>query len=189
MECEHVKGVEVDLCPDCSGVWLDGGELKNLTNFDITAGRIMSCLRCDSPMQTRMVKGVELDICPDCSSIWLDGGELKQLTDLDYTAGRVIDCPKCGKRLQTKILRGVEIDVCPGCSGVFLDKGEMEKLSAITPKKRGTTDIGQFMHDAFNLRKDLAVRTYRQGRIDKGRAAEITRMSLEEFDRLLDQRK
>jgi Zn-finger nucleic acid-binding protein len=189
MECKHVRGVEVDLCPNCAGIWLDGSELKELTDFDITSGRIMSCMRCDIPMQTKMVRGVEVDVCPDCSSIWLDGGELKQLIDLDYTAGRVIDCPKCDKRLQTKILRGVEIDVCQGCSGVFLDKGEMEKLSAISPLEGGRTDISQFMHDAFDLRRDLAVRTYREGRLDKGRAAEITRMSLEEFDRLLEEHK
>jgi Zn-finger nucleic acid-binding protein len=194
MKCVHckdemivkaVKGVEVDICPDCGGTWLDSGELKELTGYDLTAGRVLTCLRCEKPMQTKMVRGVEIDICPECSSVWLDGGELIKLSGFDYKAGRVLNCPKCNEQLQTKMLRGVEVDVCPKCSCVFLDRGEMEKLSAIEPYMGEKTDIGQFLHDAYNLRVELAIKTYSTGRHDKGKAAEIAGISLEQFDHLL----
>ncbi|UCH90106.1 MAG: zf-TFIIB domain-containing protein, partial [Thermoplasmata archaeon] len=191
MKCIHcedemfnkdVKGVEVDLCPNCAGMWLDGGELKELTNYDLTAGRVLSCLRCEKPMQTKMLRGVEIDICPHCSSVWLDGDELTKISGLDYSGGRILTCPKCDDQLQTKMLRGVEVDICPKCSGAYLDKGEMEKLSAIEQQKGEHTDIGRFLHDAYKIRIDVAIRMYKDGKHDKGRAAEIAGVTIEVFE-------
>ena len=30
MELEYAEDVEIDVCPDCHGAWLDGGELERL---------------------------------------------------------------------------------------------------------------------------------------------------------------
>jgi Zn-finger nucleic acid-binding protein len=185
MEIKHIFGVEVDLCTNCGGLWLDGGELNDIAKYDLTAGRVISCFRCEKPMQTKLIKGIELDICPDCSSIWLDGGELKHLADLDFKAGRVITCSKCDDQLQTKMIKGVEVDVCPGCTGVFLDKGEMEKLSAIEPGSGGKTDIGQFIHDANEFRIQAAIRAFKVGKHDKGKAAAIAGVKMDMFDELI----
>ena len=186
---KDLKNVEIDVCPGCGGTWLDGGELKEITGFDIGAGRLLSCYKCETTMQTKMVKGVEIDICPECFSIWLDGGEMRQLTGLDPEAGRIILCPKCEKHLQTKVHRGIEIDICPDCTGVYLDKGELERLTAIESKSGIKTGISQFLHDAQDLRVKVAVRTFTEGRHDKGRAADLAGLSLEEFDRILDKHK
>ena len=183
---KDLKKVEIDVCPGCGGTWLDGGELKEITGFDIGAGRLLSCYKCEVIMQTKMVRGVEIDICPKCSSIWLDGGELKQLAGLDYTAGRIITCPKCNIHLQTKVHRGVEIDICPQCMGVYLDRGELERLTALESKNGIKTGISQFLHDAHDLRIKVAVRTFSEGRHDKGRAADLAGLSLAEFDKILE---
>jgi len=187
MVTKDIKGVEIDLCPSCAGVWLDGGELKEITNYDLTAGRVLSCIRCEKPMQTKMVRGVEIDICPDCDSVWLDAGELKKISDLDYSAGRILDCPKCENQLQTKMLRGVEVDVCPECSGAYLDKGEMQKLSAIEHESGKSSDIAKFLHDAYKIRIDVAVRTFKDGKRDKGSAAELAGVTIEEFEDILNE--
>jgi len=186
MYVKNVLGIEIELCPNCAGLWLDSGELKELTEYEIAAGRVLSCLRCDKPLQTKQIKGVEIDICPECGSIWLDGGELMNLTGFDLTAGRILTCPKDDTQLQTKMLRGVEVDVCPKCNGVYLDRGEMEKLSAIEPATGGKTDIGKFLYDAYQARVELAISIYRKGEYDKGKAAEAAGVTQEIFDQLLE---
>jgi Zn-finger nucleic acid-binding protein len=185
MENKDVRGVEIDLCPNCAGVWLDGGELKELTKYDLTAGRVLTCLRCEKPMQTKMVRGVEVDVCPECTSVWLDGGELEKVSGLDFATGRVLECPKCEDQLQTKMVRGVEVDICPKCTGTYLDKGEMQKLTAIEHEKGTETDIGRFLHDAYQLRIEVAIRTFKQGKHDKGRAAEIAGVTIEVFEDMI----
>jgi len=183
---KDLENVDMEVCPSCGGSWIDGGELKEMTGFNIGAGRLLSCYKCQITMQTKMVKGVEVDICPMCSSIWLDGGELMELTGLDYEAGRIIICPKCDEHLQTKVHRGVEIDICPKCTGVYLDRGELERLIALETDKGMKTGISQFLHDAQNLRIKVAVRTFSEGRHDKGKAADLAGVSLEEFDKILE---
>jgi len=185
MEIKHIFGVEIDLCTNCGGLWLDGGELNDIAKYDLTAGRVIDCFRCEEPMQTKLIKGIEVDICPQCSSIWLDGGELKHISGIDFEAGRTIRCSKCEMMLQTKMIKGVEVDVCPACSGVFLDKGEMEKLSAIEPSAGGKTDIGQFLHDANEFRIEAAIRAFKTGKHDRGKAAEIAGVKLDMFDELV----
>ncbi len=188
MFSKDVMGVKVDLCPNCAGLWLNSHELKNLTEYELNAGRVLCCMKCDKPMQTKLVRGVEIDICPDCSSVWLDGGELRNLSGLDYNAGRILSCPECEMQLQTKIIRGVEVDVCPECAGVYLDRGEMEKLSGIEAAAGGKTDIGQFLHDAFAVRLEMAIRNYMEGKHDKGRAAELAGVTIEMFDELVNRK-
>lgn len=38
-ECHYASGVLVDLCPACSGVWLDRGEIQSLEVFAERVGR------------------------------------------------------------------------------------------------------------------------------------------------------
>ncbi|HEX3356880.1 MAG TPA: zf-TFIIB domain-containing protein, partial [Tepidisphaeraceae bacterium] len=33
MECRDQHGVEIDQCPNCSGVWLDRGELETILEY------------------------------------------------------------------------------------------------------------------------------------------------------------
>jgi Zn-finger nucleic acid-binding protein len=82
--------ITVDLCPNCSGLWLDQGELrkllksKKLTDYltkDIgtKSDSKLVCPRCGGLMDLEMADDVEVDVCLNCSGVWLDQGELEEL--------------------------------------------------------------------------------------------------------------
>lgn len=96
METIIHSGVELDMCPKCSGLWFDEGEyekmlkvsdiekLKN-TSGDRSADDLKKapCPRChtDSFMvQVLSVNpSIHMDKCSKCNGIWLDGGEFEKL--------------------------------------------------------------------------------------------------------------
>jgi len=78
----------LDLCPECAGVWLDGGELGRLAgerNLEIQLaarrGRPseISCPRCTSEMTQKEFLGIVVEVCILCAGLWLDQAELEQL--------------------------------------------------------------------------------------------------------------
>jgi len=71
VEAQHV---EVDMCGNCGGIWLDETEFEELLGT-------IRCPICQQMMQLRELRGVEYDICPGCGSVWLDRGELGQMVD------------------------------------------------------------------------------------------------------------
>jgi Zn-finger nucleic acid-binding protein/translation elongation factor EF-1beta len=71
IEAEHV---EVDMCTNCGGVWLDDNEFEALLGT-------MECPMCNRLMHMREMRGVEYDVCSHCGSIWLDRGELGTLVE------------------------------------------------------------------------------------------------------------
>ncbi len=71
IEAEHV---EVDMCTNCGGIWLDDNEFEELLGT-------MECPKCKGLMHMRDLRGVEYDVCPNCGSVWLDRGELGTLVE------------------------------------------------------------------------------------------------------------
>jgi Zn-finger nucleic acid-binding protein len=96
----NFKGIEVDYCEGCRGVWLDHGELEQLMTrtgaragdpilqFQQKRGRIPKgskrlCPRCDEPLEEIMPDSeLVLDRCPRGHGLWFDADELKQLLSL-----------------------------------------------------------------------------------------------------------
>lgn len=98
------KGIEVDFCHKCRGLWFDAGELELLlerTGADTQErllrfqelegkrpeGRRILCPRCDRSLHEVEVKGssgqvVRVDRCPSGHGIWFDHAELDQLLSL-----------------------------------------------------------------------------------------------------------
>ena len=93
---EEIEGVNVQLCPSCSGRFLHKGELKKITHS--TAGDIeyssledidkneVSDLLCPICKTEKMINvnfatysDIVMKYCKRCSGIWLDQGELKQI--------------------------------------------------------------------------------------------------------------
>lgn len=90
----ELRGVEVDHCLECHGIWLDAGELELLVELaggrpgvlpaitrDVGAGEQGSrpCPRCRRKMRCVKFPGppaVEIDRCPAGHGVWLDAGEL-----------------------------------------------------------------------------------------------------------------
>lgn len=89
---------DLDICPECKGLWLDSCEFKKLTSErDVYADDsipyeyvrkplpqekgYLSCPRCNSLMSRRNfrhISGVLIDIC-GYHGVWLDAGELEQI--------------------------------------------------------------------------------------------------------------
>lgn len=96
---EVLRGIEVDRCPNCKGVFFDTGELANFSRmieimnrieFDeaevIAAQRDMPrpvCPKDATKMDTHAVGQISIDRCPSCKGYWLDGGELAGLLQLE----------------------------------------------------------------------------------------------------------
>lgn len=92
MKLRTVRGVKIDLCEACAGIWLDTLELQDLLqgvpgapaegpppeiNPPETTGK-MSCPHCRLalvPFEYAGDSGIELDRCPKCQGLWLDAGE------------------------------------------------------------------------------------------------------------------
>lgn len=96
MEKRRERGVLLDFCPPCRGIWLDGGELEALR-----AGRA-------SPAR-------ELDAQAEAED---DLEQRRAVTVLGL-------CPRCQRALETETLGGVEVDRCGRCGGIYFDAGEL----------------------------------------------------------------
>lgn len=94
LETHRMVGVEFEVCPACSGVWLDRGELRSLTrsrggaSLDIEVSRNRKteykCPRCVPPVllfegDHNLPHEFLLDVCPDCHGVWFDRGEFPSL--------------------------------------------------------------------------------------------------------------
>ncbi len=91
--------VEIDYCTDCSGIWLDAGELEQLLGHADKSKQLISSFRldptctekprkcpiCDRKMQKVLVgtdKPVLLiDRCRRGDGLWFDAGELQNIID------------------------------------------------------------------------------------------------------------
>ena len=94
--------VEIEVCTDCGGIWLDADELKTITEqaraevdshgtpkvedtvSSVQESSDMKCPKCNDVSLNAFIyafdSGVELDRCPQCSGLWLDKSELEQIT-------------------------------------------------------------------------------------------------------------
>ena len=87
------QGVEIDLCPDCKGIWLDKGEIFYFTKKPSYIQRELDeaiklgkpsdriCPRTGKNMEgIKLLNGkLILDYSPSSSGIWFDSGELNKL--------------------------------------------------------------------------------------------------------------
>lgn len=96
---EHEQ-IELDYCPDCSGIWFDAGELAlmletaEMADSSLTIANILASpeakttekkRRC--PICRRKLKkttigrepAVLIDLCAEGDGLWFDGGEVHQL--------------------------------------------------------------------------------------------------------------
>jgi Zn-finger nucleic acid-binding protein len=84
------KGIEIDICPKCGGIWLDTKELKKLISnptlhrhltkyVGVESKSKLLCPRCGGLMNLERADEIEVDVCLTCKGIWLDRGELEAL--------------------------------------------------------------------------------------------------------------
>jgi len=96
LKTEKYKGMEVDKCVSCEGMWLDYPELDQLEDTamdedDLKGSMItrqmgseITCPRCHGAMQQFRYRYNELwlDVCEAEHGFWLDKGEEKRVTEL-----------------------------------------------------------------------------------------------------------
>ena len=90
------KGIEVDRCVSCEGMWLDYPELDQLEDTVLDADEQkgtmitrpgdseISCPQCQGPMQRFRYRYDELwlDVCAEEHGFWLDKGEEKRVLEM-----------------------------------------------------------------------------------------------------------
>ncbi len=93
---KSLKGIEIDHCPECRGLWLDFHELDQLEDHamdeDNSKGMIeyarresdISCPHCNEVMETFNYRAHDLPIdhCKNQCGYWLDEGEEKKVLEV-----------------------------------------------------------------------------------------------------------
>ena len=98
MQKKAFKGVLIDHCATCRGVWLDHGELDALANDE---QKDQSTLQAAAYQET--------------------------LEDASRPMTILSACPKCQTgRIMEKLFENVKVDYCTACKGLFFDHGELE---------------------------------------------------------------
>jgi len=91
------KGIQVDYCPKCFGIWFDQGELSHFFDNSLKEKKTISkgkdstideknrnCPNCNLPLSKHnyhMNILVLVDSCLKCKGIWLDRGEFNKIKE------------------------------------------------------------------------------------------------------------
>jgi len=96
LDKSKVGDIEVDLCPDCGGLWLDAGEIERLNSAASTevaalrtalasssaqaapSDTTAHCPACSAALREVVLGPVGVDVCTGCKGVFLDRGELDQ---------------------------------------------------------------------------------------------------------------
>jgi Zn-finger nucleic acid-binding protein len=137
MQLFHVWRVELDLCPECGGVWVDRNGVERAvgrrlaeTPREGTSWR--QCAACRKPLTLLVLAGEQVESCASCRGVYLDKGELDQLATrrvplqgpaLKHSPeGTVLSfqCPRCGGEFPAELgyPRGRGL-VCTECAPAF----------------------------------------------------------------------
>ena len=94
LSSQGLRGIELDRCSQCQGVWFDEAELGRLIDDQAVGGRSLGgrdsgldrhpgqCPRDGTALlrvYSKWNRSVVLDRCPECRGVWLDGGEFQRL--------------------------------------------------------------------------------------------------------------
>ena len=96
LKAQKYKGIEVDRCDSCEGMWLDYLELDQLEDTVLDSDELkgsmitrrnegeLSCPKCQAQMDQFRYRFNELwlDVCPEEHGFWLDKGEEKRVLEL-----------------------------------------------------------------------------------------------------------
>ena len=109
-----IEDVEIDYCARCGGMWLDSGEVRQLSRSESAVEEVRK-------LEQR--KGTEP-------------------TPADQQRALETPCPSCGGKLTLVTFGPTNVERCTSCRGVFLDRGELEKtMRVIGSSSEMTTTI------------------------------------------------
>jgi uncharacterized protein len=104
LEKSIVYDVELDVCGQCGGIWLDRGEIAKLaavpdselaefraalapTPARPASSRKLRCPACPGTLEEKVIGAVRVDFCARCHGMHLDRGELDQAVKAARTRG------------------------------------------------------------------------------------------------------
>jgi Zn-finger nucleic acid-binding protein len=115
------QGLEVDLCPECGGLWLDRGEITRAARLpENELGRLREQLQGSSgppPVPTE----------------------------------NKAPCPACDGTLAEVMLGTVHVDYCGSCHGIFLDRGELEAAIEAVRARGGKVSADHVLAAAISV--------------------------------------
>lgn len=115
------QGLEVDLCPECGGLWLDRGEI------------------------TRAARLPEKELSRLRSQLQGSAGPPPVPTE------NKAPCPACDGHLSEAVLGTVHVDYCSSCHGIFLDRGELEQAIEAVRAQGGQASANQILAAAISV--------------------------------------
>lgn len=118
----NLRGIEVDRCTSCQGLWLDYGELDQLEDTvlddDYAKGSLMfrsshgtlPCPRCAQPMRAFNYRAysLELDFCQSEHGWWLDHGEEERVLALMEQQTKGLDRRASAEQEWSRFLRNAK---------------------------------------------------------------------------------
>ena len=123
------RGVELDWCPFCGGLFFDRGELASVLKREVSLTRegqaMGACAGCGGNLTQARIGGLSAKACDACDGVFLEGGEIDQLAGQKVgllqvpTAPReqvTFKCGFCGD--ERPIEQGLTTSrglVCAGC--------------------------------------------------------------------------
>ena len=108
------KGIEVDVCPQCKGLWLDAGEFDPLVGERFRGEPVEGYLANESR---------EADTCRYCGLLQVGSACAKCQRPL------AVNCPVDGEAMQVVDFEEMQFDRCPTCRGFWIDGEERQNLS------------------------------------------------------------
>ena len=126
LHTKTIKGIVVDECTNCEGIWFDNDELRQVkdeTDSDLNWMDFEIWKHEDK----FKVKSKRYD-CPNC-------GNLMDVLDYDNTK--------------------VEIDYCANCKGIWLDKNELQKLIDALEDEILTKSMGDYVKLTIEEAKEI----------------------------------
>lgn len=116
---KYEANIEVDVCGQCHGMWLDKGELE----------AIEKASEHDYSDELKSDKGTSPRSQASAHPAHLQGA---------------IECPKCGGEMEAReygFASQITIDTCLGGCGVWLDAGEIQGLEKFFERNRGNVTL------------------------------------------------
>lgn len=141
MHARRQRGVEIDLCAECEGVWLDEGELARLagTKRDVPAtGEEMTvtrfaCPRCGSTLLCQRYSSeheLMIDICGECNGVYLDKGELYKVRAIGECVDTVFT-PKRRSRYRGRVRRARALSAVYGTENPVAHHSARERVEFV----------------------------------------------------------
>lgn len=135
MMLEEYEGVEITVCSNCGGVWLDKGEIAKIVDaeeVEFTPSEIRDTLEemaGQKKIREELTQGIRF-FKKDVSLEEFDRDEILKAFRQKWGEPRDIRCPKCQEVMKTFEYAGtgVMIDRCTQGHGFMLDGGELEKV-------------------------------------------------------------